>query len=96
MLYAFSFNGQNQKFTHFLKPFQVSKHTLEHVRRVRNCMVRLNARAEALHDLLEKLVDSDSNLRDMAITAKQQVWAELYFSTACRLLPSCSKHSSEK
>ena len=55
-------------------------------------MVRLNARAEALHDLLEKLVDSDSNLRDMAITAKQKVWAELHVFTACRLLPSWSNH----
>ncbi|DBB07272.1 TPA: hypothetical protein ACH3X1_011567, partial [Trebouxia sp. C0004] len=51
---------------------KVSKHTLEHVRRVKNCMVRLNARAEALHDLLEKLVDSHTHMRDMILTAKPQ------------------------
>jgi len=40
-------------------------------------MVRLNARAEALHDLLEKLVDTDTHMRDMIITAKPQVWAAI-------------------
>ena len=30
----------------------------------------LSARAEALNELLENLVDSDSNMRDMTITAK--------------------------
>lgn len=37
-------------------------------------MVRLNARAEALHDLLEKMLDSDSGMKDMNLTAKHQVW----------------------
>ena len=73
----FLFHSQNHKFTHILKALQVSKHTLEHVRRVKNCMMRLNARAEALHDLLEKLVDSDMHMRDMILTAKPQVWAAI-------------------
>jgi len=33
----------------------------------------MNARAGALHDLLEKMLDSDSNMKDMNLTAKQQV-----------------------
>lgn len=37
-------------------------------------MVRLNARAEALHDLLEKMLDSDSSMKEMNLTAKLQVW----------------------
>lgn len=37
-------------------------------------MVRLSARAEALHDLLEKMLDSENSMKDMNLTAKQQVW----------------------
>ena len=47
-------------------------------------MVRLNTRVETIHELLEKLLDDDSDMRDMNLTAKQQeVGVLLYFNT-CR------------
>lgn len=36
-------------------------------------MVRLNTRVETIHELLEKLLDDDSDMRDINLTAKQLV-----------------------
>lgn len=52
---------------------QVSTHNLERVRRIKNRMVRLNTRVETIHELLEKLLDDDSDMKDINLTAKQIV-----------------------
>ncbi len=52
---------------------QVSTHNLERVRRIKNRMVRLNTRVETIHELLEKLLDDDSDMKDINLTAKQLV-----------------------
>ena len=52
---------------------QVSTHNLERVRRIKNRMVRLNTRVETIHELLEKLLDDDSDMKDINLTAKQVV-----------------------
>ena len=36
-------------------------------------MVRLNTRVETIHELLEKLLDDDNDMKDMNLSAKQQV-----------------------
>ncbi len=36
-------------------------------------MVRLNTRVETIHELLEKLLDDDSDMKDINLTAKQLV-----------------------
>ena len=38
-------------------------------------MVRLNTRVETIHELLEKLLDDDSDMKDINLTAKQLVSA---------------------
>lgn len=50
---------------------KVSTHNLERVRRIKNRMVRLNTRVETIHELLEKLLDDDSDMKDINLTAKQ-------------------------
>lgn len=52
---------------------QVTTHNLERVRRIKNRMVRLNTRVETIHELLEKLLDDDDDMKDINLTAKQQV-----------------------
>lgn len=52
---------------------QVSTHNLERVRRIKNRMVRLNTRVETIHELLEKLLDDDDDMKDLNLTAKQLV-----------------------
>ena len=54
---------------------QVTTHNLERVRRIKNRMVRLNTRVETIHELLEKLLDDDDDMKDINLTAKQQVRA---------------------
>lgn len=54
-------------------PAQVSTHNLERVRRIKNRMVRLNTRVETIHELLEKLLDDDDDMKDLNLTAKQLV-----------------------
>ena len=36
-------------------------------------MVRLNTRVETIHELLEKLLDDDNDMKDMNLSVKQQV-----------------------
>ncbi|KAL3154512.1 hypothetical protein ABBQ32_013974 [Trebouxia sp. C0010 RCD-2024] len=50
---------------------KVSTHNLERVRRIKNRMVRLNTRVETIHELLEKLLDDDDDMKDLNLTAKQ-------------------------
>lgn len=45
------------------------------MRRIKNRMVRLNTRVETIHELLEKLLDDDSDMKDINLTAKQLVSA---------------------
>jgi len=51
---------------------KVTTHNLERVRRIKNRMVRLNTRVETIHELLEKLLDDDDDMKDINLTAKQQ------------------------
>ena len=62
---------------------QVSTHNLERVRRIKNRMVRLNTRVETIHELLEKLLDDDDDMKDLNLTAKQLVQLS---ATHCLLL----------
>ena len=61
---------------------QVTTHNLERVRRIKNRMVRLNTRVETIHELLEKLLDDDDDMKDINLTAKQQ-------ASVCASHPSC-------
>ena len=62
---------------------QVTTHNLERVRRIKNRMVRLNTRVETIHELLEKLLDDDDDMKDINLTAKQQVSVCAFPLLAC-------------
>ena len=49
---------------------QVTKRNLEVLRALKNRMVRLFTRVETIRELLERLLDDDSDMRDMNLTAK--------------------------
>lgn len=51
-------------------PHQVTKRNLEVLRALKNRMVRLFTRVETIRELLERLLDDDSDMRDMNLTAK--------------------------
>ncbi|KAG7667553.1 hypothetical protein Ndes2526B_g07491 [Nannochloris sp. 'desiccata'] len=50
---------------------KISTSNLERVRRIKNRMVRLMTRAETLKELLEKLLDDDSDMKDLNLAAKE-------------------------
>lgn len=50
---------------------KVTTENLERVRRIKNRMVRLTTRVETLRELLEKILDDDSDMRDMNLTARE-------------------------
>jgi magnesium transporter len=56
---------------------KVSTGNLERVRRVKNRMVRLMTRAETLKELLEKLLEDDSDMKDLNLAAKEAEREEL-------------------
>ena len=56
---------------------KISTSNLERVRRIKNRMVRLATRVETLKELLEKLLDDDSDMKDLNLTAKEQEREEL-------------------
>ena len=45
-------------------------------------MVRLNTRVETIHELLEKLLDDDNDMKDMNLSVKQQVGTSAKLCTA--------------
>ena len=49
---------------------QVTKGNLEQLRAIKNRMVRLFTRVETIKELLQRLLDDDSDLRDMNLSAK--------------------------
>lgn len=48
----------------------MTKRNLEVLRALKNRMVRLFTRVETIRELLERLLDDDSDMRDMNLTAK--------------------------
>jgi len=56
---------------------KVSTGNLERVRRIKNRMVRLMTKAETLKELLEKLLDDDSDMKDLNLAAKEAEREEL-------------------
>ena len=50
---------------------KISTNNLERVRRVKNRMVRLMTRAATLKELLEKLLDDDSDMKSLNLAAKE-------------------------
>jgi magnesium transporter len=56
---------------------KISTSNLERVRRIKNRMVRLMTRAETLKELLEKLLDDDSDMKDLNLSAKEAEREEL-------------------
>lgn len=69
---------------------QVTTHNLERVRRIKNRMVRLNTRVETIHELLEKLLDDDDDMKDINLTAKLQVSAHVISAVALTILVNSS------
>ncbi len=51
---------------------QVSTASLERVRRIKNRLVRLTTRVQTLREMLEKLMDDDSDMHAMNLTARAQ------------------------
>lgn len=51
---------------------KVSSGNLEHVRRVKNRLVRLTTRVETVREVLEKFLNDDEDMHDMNLTAKEQ------------------------
>ena len=51
-------------------PAQVSTGNLERVRRIKNRLVRLTTRVQTLREMLEKLMDDDSDMHAMHLTAR--------------------------
>ena len=49
---------------------QVSTTNLERVRRIKNRLVRLTTRVQTLREMLEKLMDDDSDMHAMHLTAR--------------------------
>jgi hypothetical protein len=49
---------------------QVSTSNLERVRRIKNRLVRLTTRVQTLREMLEKLMDDDSDMHAMHLTAR--------------------------
>ena len=49
---------------------QVSTANLERVRRIKNRLVRLTTRVETLREVLEKILDDDSDMHQMNLTAR--------------------------
>jgi magnesium transporter len=63
---------------------KISTSNLERVRRIKNRMVRLTTRVETLKELLEKLLDDDSDMRDVNLSAKEAEREELLHRHAAR------------
>ena len=53
-----------------MSPAQVSTGNLERVRRIKNRLVRLTTRVQTLREMLEKLMDDDSDMHAMHLTAR--------------------------
>ena len=49
---------------------KVSTANLERVRRIKNRLVRLTTRVETLREVLEKILDDDSDMHQMNLTAR--------------------------
>lgn len=50
----------------------MSTSSLERVRRIKNRLVRLTTRVQTLREMLEKLMDDDSDMHAMNLTARAQ------------------------
>jgi len=61
---------------------QVSTANLERVRRIKNRLVRLTTRVETLREVLEKILDDDSDMHQMNLTARAM---DLLERQACAL-----------
>lgn len=57
---------------------KISTSNLERVRRIKNRMVRLSTRLETVKELLEKLLDDDSDMKDLNLNAKEQERVEFF------------------
>ena len=76
---------------------QVSTSNLERVRRIKNRLVRLTTRVQTLREMLEKLMDDDSDMHAMHLTARaydqleRQVsfLSSLHIHQACPLRHTC-------
>ncbi len=75
----------------------MSTSNLERVRRIKNRLVRLTTRVQTLREMLEKLLDDDSDMHAMHLTARAMDQLERQVSrllgdqpvhTSCKLLSS--------
>lgn len=77
---------------------QVSTSNLERVRRIKNRLVRLTTRVQTLREMLEKLMDDDSDMHAMHLTARaydqleRQVGFDNRELSLARLRMSCHGH----
>ena len=69
---------------------QVSTPNLERVRRIKNRLVRLTTRVQTLREMLEKLLDDDSDMHAMHLTARAQDQLERQASMPSIL--ACAPH----
>ncbi|BDA40371.1 magnesium transporter MRS2-B [Coccomyxa sp. Obi] len=63
----------------------VSTSSLERVRRIKNRLVRLTTRVQTLREMLEKLMDDDSDMHAMNLTARAQDQLERHMSLRASL-----------
>ena len=64
----------------------MSTGNLERVRRIKNRLVRLTTRVQTLREMLEKLMDDDSDMHAMHLTARAYDQLERQVSTSLELL----------
>jgi magnesium transporter len=68
---------------------RVTAHHLEHVRRVKNNMVRLNTRVETVRVLLEKYLGDDEDLAELHLTGRRYTSSPV--TTVVGTFPSLNK-----
>ena len=76
---------------------QVSTGNLERVRRIKNRLVRLTTRVQTLREMLEKLMDDDSDMHAMHLTARayDQLERQVSFRPClCPMHVGCVRHTS--
>lgn len=75
---------------------QVSTANLERVRRIKNRLVRLTTRVQTLREMLEKLMDDDSDMHAMHLTARayDQLERQVCFHAPSLLRPFRTKYNT--
>ena len=73
---------------------KISTNNLERVRRVKNRMVRLTTRVETLREVLSALLDDDSDMKDLNLSAKEQEREKLFHRQSLRHSLSLSMSAS--